>query len=123
MKRDQAASNRARTRPWLRRRLDDGLDTVRLLVRLGRARPDVVVTFTPAFGAVAAIVGRTWGARTVVTHHLTSDAIGAAARGLDAGAPRRGAVHAVLACSEAVAASFAGPVPVRVVANGVPDVA
>lgn len=125
VQRDQAAASAARGRPRVVRWAGDVGAALRLVARLLRERPDVVVTFTPAFGAAAALVARTWGGRTVVTHHGTRQDLGAVARGLDAFAWRMGAVDAVLACSQAVADSFApllGDRPAQAVVNGVPDV-
>lgn len=124
VQRSQEQSWAMRRRPRLIRVLDDVASFVRLMARLLRERPDVVVTFTPAFGAAAAFLARSWGGRTVATHHQPRDAIQPLARWIDAAAVRLGAVHTVVACSEAVADTFThshGRRPL-VVANGVPDV-
>ena len=124
VQRDQATASALRDRSRPERFVADVMAAGRWSARLVAERPDVVVTFTPAFGAAAALVARTWGGRTVVTHHGTRDGVGGAARRLEVLARRLGAVHAVVGCSEAVAASYAvgpGPTPIAVV-NGVPDV-
>lgn len=124
VQRSQHASWVARRRPLPWRLLTDATAFLRLLLRLLRERPAVIVTFTPAFGAVAALIARLWGGRTIVTHHTPRSNIRSFARWVDAFAQRQGAVTVVLACSESVADSFGDSALGRpvVVANGVPDV-
>lgn len=122
VQRSQAASTAARRLPRWRRALGDVAAAWRLASSLARERPDVVVAFTPAFGAAAAWWVRRYGGRAVLTHHLQRDAIGRGASLAVRLGERWGLFDATIACSAAVAADFPEARALDVVLNGVPDV-
>jgi glycosyltransferase involved in cell wall biosynthesis len=122
VQRSQADAHAARRQPLWRRLLNDAGAAWRLARALDRARPDVVVAFTPAFGAAAAWWVRRYGGRTVLTHHLQRAGIGRGASLLVRLGERWGLFDATVACSAAVAADFPEARALEVVLNGVPDV-
>ena len=122
VQRSQAESTASRRRPRWRRVLGDVAAAGRLVSSLSRERPDLVVTFTPAYGAVTAWLVRRYGGLNVLTHHLQRDAIGRFASRAVAWGERRGLFDATIACSAAVGADFPETRALEVVVNGVPDV-
>lgn len=87
--------------------LSDVRDFVRLLQRLRRERPDVVVTFTPLLGAVVGMLAPVWsGSKVISTLHTSSDLVGRTALRLDALAARLGRYRGIIACSASVADSY-----------------
>lgn len=122
VQRDQATSRSQRRLPPWRRAALDALAAARLARSLARERPDLVLTFTPAFGTATAWLTRRYGGRTVLSHHLQRDAIGRLASRAVAFGERRALFAATIACSHAVAADFPETRTLEVVVNGVPDV-
>jgi glycosyltransferase involved in cell wall biosynthesis len=122
VQRSQADSYVFRRLPRWRRALGHAAAAARLASALLRERPDLVVTFTPAYGAAAAWLARRYGGRSVLTHHLQRDAIRPGASRMVTWGERRDLFDATIACSASVAADFPETRRMRVVVNGVPDV-
>lgn len=122
VQRDQSTSRAHKRLPRWQRAALDAVAAARLARAIVRERPDVVLTFTPAYGtATAWLVGRLGGS-TILSHHLQRDAIGALASRAVAFGERRALFAATIACSHAVAADFPETRSLEVVINGVPDV-
>lgn len=122
VQRDLSTSRAHERLPRWRRAILDAAAAVRLARSLARERPDLVLTFTPAFGTATAWLARRHGGRTVLSHHLQRDAIGGLASRAVAFGECRAMFAATIACSHAVAADFPETRTLDVVVNGVPDV-
>ncbi len=122
VQRSQADSRTFKRLPRWRRTLGHVAAAGRLGTALLRERPDLVVTFTPAYGTATAWLTRRYGGRNVLTHHLQRDAIGRFASRAVAFGERRGLFDATITCSAALAADFPETRHLEVVVNGVPDV-
>jgi len=122
VQRDQGTSRTQRRLPRWRRAALDVAAAARLARSLASDRPDLVLTFTPAFGTATAWLARRYGGRTVLSHHLQRDAIGRLASRAVALGERHALFAATIACSHAVAADFPETRSLEVVVNGVPDV-
>lgn len=121
--RDQRTSHAQKRLPGWRRALVDTRSLAQLAAALRRERPDVVLTFTPAFGTLTAWIVRRHGGRTVLSHHSPRDAIGGIASRAVVVGERQRLFAATIACSHAVAADYPEARSLEVVVNGVPDVA